>query len=153
MNSNNDSLPGITFTGPITVNGPMFDIHDNGHVEIHVKGPLEAQHKDDTGEIPSREAMIAAVLATAQQGYWWSSRSWAVVYRVYQMKGYMANVSQFVREVREWKVKTGYECSYDAVQKPLASGIFVGNPDKWEAQGAQGQAAKLAEALLKELAN
>lgn len=30
----NKLLPGVTFSGPITVNGPMFDIHDNHHVTI-----------------------------------------------------------------------------------------------------------------------
>ena len=30
----NKFLPGVTFSGPITINGPMFDIHDNQHVTI-----------------------------------------------------------------------------------------------------------------------
>lgn len=38
MANNNEDFPGITFTGPITVNGPMFDIHDNGAVNIHMNG-------------------------------------------------------------------------------------------------------------------
>lgn len=37
---------GITFTGNITVNGPMFDIHDNQHVHIHTNG----QGKEDGEE-------------------------------------------------------------------------------------------------------
>jgi len=107
---------------------------------------------EDVAQLPSREQMKWAVENTAQNGYWWSSRSWAVVYRVYQMKGYMAGISQFVREAKDWEVKTGFDCNYDAVQKPLAKGLLSGSPDKWVAQGAQGQAVKLAEALLEELA-
>ncbi len=38
MKENNESLPGITFTGSITVNGPMFDIHDNQQVTISTPG-------------------------------------------------------------------------------------------------------------------
>lgn len=30
----NKLVPGVTFSGPITINGPMFDIHDNQHVTI-----------------------------------------------------------------------------------------------------------------------
>ena len=30
----NKLVPGVTFSGPITINGPMFDIHDNHHVTI-----------------------------------------------------------------------------------------------------------------------
>ena len=34
MEKNNSNIPDITFSGDITVNGPMFDIHDNEHVYI-----------------------------------------------------------------------------------------------------------------------
>ena len=30
---------GVTFTGSVTFNGPMFDIHDNQHVHIGVQMP------------------------------------------------------------------------------------------------------------------
>ena len=92
--------------------------------------------------------MSEAVVETVKQGLWWSSRSWAVVYRVYQMKGYMNGFTQFVREVESWKVKTGFDCNYDAIQKPVSSGIYAGTPDRWEANGAQKQAVKLAKSLL-----
>ena len=29
---------GVTFTGSVTFNGPMFDIHDNEHVHIDMEG-------------------------------------------------------------------------------------------------------------------
>ena len=31
------------FAGPVTFNGPMFDIHDNQHVETHVHMKMEGQ--------------------------------------------------------------------------------------------------------------
>ena len=34
MAKDNGNTPDITFSGDITVNGPMFDIHDNEHVHI-----------------------------------------------------------------------------------------------------------------------
>ena len=42
MAENNQGIGGITFTGDITVNGPMFDIHDNQHVHIHTNGQGKA---------------------------------------------------------------------------------------------------------------
>ena len=102
-------------------------------------------------DMPTREAMCRAVVVTIKQGLWWSNRSWAVVYRVYQMKGYVSGFTQFVRDVYSWKIKTSFKCNYDALQKPISSGIYAGHPDTWEQNGAPSQAVKLAKALLKEL--
>lgn len=102
-------------------------------------------------DMPTCEKMCRAVVETVKQGLWWSSRSWAVVYRVYQMKGYVSGFSQFVRDVYSWKIKTSFKCNYDALQKPISSGIYAGHPDTWEQNGAPSQAVKLAKALLKEL--
>lgn len=115
------------------------------------KDDLQKTLQDALPAPPSSEQMKKAVEATVGQGYWWSSRAWAVVFRVYQMKGYYNSFAQFVREVNSWDVKTGFECNYDAVQKPIATGMFSGLPENWVSQGAQGQAVKLAEALLREL--
>ena len=40
-----NNTPNITFSGNITVNGPMFDIHDNEHVHIGdpVKGLIDKE--------------------------------------------------------------------------------------------------------------
>ena len=51
MTEKTQEMWGITFAGAITVNGPMFDIHDNEHVHIHANGrenetPLTASDKD-----------------------------------------------------------------------------------------------------------
>lgn len=109
------------------------------------------QSLEGVAEKPLRERMKQAVAAAFREGLCWSSRAWAVVYRVYQMKGYQGGYRDFVREVAEWGLKSDYKCNYDAVQKPVTQGILDGTPDKWKSQGAQGQAAKLAYALLKEL--
>lgn len=101
--------------------------------------------------VPTSQQMQQAVAATVKNGMWWSSRCWAVVYRVYQIKGYVHNYTYFINEVKSWKVKTGYDCNYDAIQKPMVSGIYVGNPERWEKNGAQKQAVRLADALMEEL--
>lgn len=132
----------------VYVQGNYVDVHDNEVVNLTIE---KATVQMEDSELPTREALIQAVAATEKEGLWWSSRSWAVVYRVYQMKGYKGSISEFVREVKAWELKTDHECNYDAVQKPMASGVLSGAPDRWKANGAQGQAVKLAEALLKEL--
>ena len=43
----NKTVPGITFSGAITVNGPMFDIHDNEHV--HIGQPVKEDMGNETG--------------------------------------------------------------------------------------------------------
>ena len=42
---------GVTFTGSVTFNGPMFDIHDNQHVHIGVQMP-EAEQQPQQQEAP-----------------------------------------------------------------------------------------------------
>lgn len=123
------------------------------HVDAVYIGDSPSEQQKLFPQLPSTEQMQKAVEATVAQGYWWASRAWAVVYRVWQMKGYMKSYAEFAREVGEWGLKTGFDCSYDAIQKPIASGVFSGMPEKWISQGATGQAVKLAEALLNELNN
>ena len=143
----------------VYVQGSYVDVHDNEVVNLSIdKATVQMQDEVKPSEVArpevlSEKEMKRAVENSASKGYWWSSRSWAVVYRVYQMKGYMASISQFVREVQDWEVQTGFECNYFAVQKPISSGMLSGLPDKWVKQGAQGQAVKLANTLLEELGN
>ena len=42
---------GVTFTGSVTFNGPMFDIHDNQHVHIGVQMPEPEQQKTQQQEV------------------------------------------------------------------------------------------------------
>lgn len=102
---------------------------------------------------PVPEAVIRAIEKTASDGLWFASTSWAVVYRVCQIKGYKKGFSQFVRDVSTWPftVKLPYECNFDAIQKPMTSGKLDGMPDSWGSQGAHEQMVKLGKALMEEL--
>ena len=42
-----NNIPGINITGGITVNGPMFDIHDNQHVHISHSGGMKQVAEDN----------------------------------------------------------------------------------------------------------
>ena len=155
----NELLEQMHQTGHIN-NGSKIEIvyvaSGGQHVETQINigaHPNEGSEKETKDNIPQPEAMTRAVERTMAQGYWWASTAWAVVYRVYQMKGYTGSISQFVREVEEWpwQKKPAYECNYDAVCKPIRSGRLAGTPDGWIKNGATAQYAILGTALLKEL--
>ncbi len=102
----------------------------------------------EENELPTKEMMCQAVKTTVKEGLWWSNRSWAVVYRAYQIRGYKGGYSNFLSEAKSWKLKTGYELNYDAVQKPNSKGLFHGDPSRWEENGAPRSAVILAIRLL-----
>ena len=52
----NKLLPGVTFSGPITINGPMFDIHDNQHVAIISSTKEEKSATSASKELTSETA-------------------------------------------------------------------------------------------------
>ena len=110
-----------------------------------------AHHKG--GELPAPEAMVWAVEKTINDGHWWGNISWSVVYRIYQMKGYQGNVSQFVRDVSRWSftMHIRYDCNDDAVGKPIRTGKISRSLDKWPEDGASSQFIILGEALMKAL--
>ena len=105
---------------------------------------------ESSSDVPLPEKMCHAAEKTQSMGLWWSMRSWAVVYRIYQIKGYKKGYSQFVDEVKGWPVKKpfDYECNFDAIQKPISQGMLDGTPDDWEKRGGLKQAIKLGRAML-----
>ncbi len=56
MDRKSSDALGVTFTGSVTFNGPMFDIHDNQHVHIGVQmqepGKQNAQPQEAPPEVP-----------------------------------------------------------------------------------------------------
>ena len=61
-----------------------------------LKTPSEAPVENTQHPVP--EAVIRAIEKTASDGLWFASTSWAVVYRVCQIKGYKKGFSQFGEE-------------------------------------------------------
>ena len=51
MEKKSSDALGVTFTGSVTFNGPMFDIHDNQHVHIGVQMPEPEQQKTQQQEV------------------------------------------------------------------------------------------------------
>ena len=121
------------------------------HVEtqINIGAHPNEGSEEPTSVTPPPEAMARAVERTMAQGYWWASTAWAVVYRIYQMKGYTGGIRQFVREVEEWpwQKALAFPCTYDSVQKPIVGGKLMRTIDKWKDDGAMEQMQKLGQAL------
>ena len=114
-------------------------------------GGISFQHVRRTGKsIIQPEVMATALEKTMEEGYWWASTAWAVVYRVYQMEGFTGSIRQFVREVKEWpwQKALAFPCTYDSIQKPIVSGKLSGSIDKWKEDGAPEQMERLARRLL-----
>ena len=104
-----------------------------------------------TEEEPDATIMCRAVEATMEQGLWWGSTSWAVVFRVAQIKGFKGSEQQFTQWVARWpwtKAPT-WPCTYIGVNRPVHSGHLTGDVEKWMGNGAQERQVKLAELLLK----
>ena len=114
----------------------------------------QSASEETTSVTPPPKAMARAVEQTMAQGYWWASTAWAVVYRVYQMKGYTGGIRQFVREVEEWPftMHIRYDCNDDAVGKPIRTGKISRSLDKWAEDGASSQFIILGKALMESLA-
>ena len=67
MNKEEKAIGGITFTGPVTVNGPMFDIHDNQKVEIVTPGglgerPGSGYTEDESSDVEDDDDELVAQL-------------------------------------------------------------------------------------------
>lgn len=64
MKREGDNL-GVTFTGSVIFNGPMFDIHDNQHVHVNVnKQPEQGEDKEldtphSSGNNDDEETLVA----------------------------------------------------------------------------------------------
>lgn len=60
---------GITFTGNITVNGPMFDIHDNQHVHIGIPVKDKVKEKSlQSGSEDVKEAKVMEEVVEIEEG-------------------------------------------------------------------------------------
>ena len=102
--------------------------------QTRVVPPLEQKPKRP---LPTAEAMNSVCQQTCQDGYWWSNRSWSVVYWIYMIWGYRGSVSDFIVEVAKWPVskQIKYTCNRDAISKPMKSVAMSLHLKRWKAEG------------------
>lgn len=119
----------------ITINGPMFDIHDNHHVVINATSSTQGEVNGSAmsaapspreragGEAPFEDVIKAA---EACQAYFWAQSSWAVVYCVCRDHLEMEmSMSEFERRVADYPLSPKTKpCPEGTIRK-----AFSNNPD------------------------
>ena len=147
----------------ITINGPMFDIHDNHNIVINAASPAQGEgcsSAKSTAPSPREraggEASFESVLKAAEacQSYFWAQSSWAVVYCVCRDHLKMTmSMSEFERRVADYPLKPGtYPCPEGTVQKTLVNNDYMRYPiSQWAKHGAKERVTLLVERLMEEL--
>ena len=143
----------------ITINGPMFDIHDNQNVVIHAASPAtskeeEATRQDDvtkrdaTEQVVSLDNVIKA--AEACQAYFWAQSSWAVVYCVCRDHLEMEmSMSEFERRVADYPLSPKTKpCPEGTIRAAFRDNDYLHySIHRWP----EGRSKALAEALMEKL--
>lgn len=143
----------------ITINGPMFDIHDNHNVIIHAASPTpskeeEATRQDDvtkrdaTEQVASLDDVVKA--AEACQAYFWAQSSWAVVYCVCRDHLEMEmSMSEFERRVADYPLSPKTKpCPEGTIRAAFRDNDYLHySIHRW----SEGRSKALAEALMERL--
>lgn len=147
---NGNSLTGVTFTGNVTFNGPMFDIHDNEHVHIGVEG---VENNMDVNKELNRELLAHAIVKCQQ--YFWANSSYAVVFCVcrdaYKMQ---ANKTAFEKMIEQlpYQGKRDFRCPQGTIANAFSDNqIYNENSNDWEQYNPLPRIIKLRDELRKEL--
>ena len=134
----------------ITINGPMFDIHDNHNV-IVMASPAQGEVTGQSPTEPTAPSFEDIVRASeACQSYFWAQSSWAVVYCVCRDHLKMdISMNEFERQVAEHPLKPGtYPCPASTVRSTLKNNDYMHSPlHRWP----EDRTKRLAEALMREL--
>lgn len=143
----------------ITINGPMFDIHDNHNIVINAASPAQGEgcsSAKPTAPSPQEraggEASFESVLKAAEacQSYFWAQSSWAVVYCVCRDHLKMTmSMSEFERRVADYPLKPGtYPCPEGTIRKAFSYSDYMHSPlHRWP----EDRTKRLAEALVEKL--
>lgn len=103
----------------ITINGPMFDIHDNKEVHNHfITSPAQTMN---ASEAKVKDALLILLDATDTEGnrIFTEKGQWYAVYKVLsECHGYPTKVSEFCDIMTNWGMdKVTPACSYESVKK------------------------------------
>jgi hypothetical protein len=142
----------------ITINGPMFDIHDNHHVVINAASPTPSKEEGHTQEdvakrdTPEQVASLDDVIKAAEgcQSYFWAQSSWAVVYCVCRdhLKMEMS-MSELERRVADYPLSPKTKpCREGTIRAAFSDNDYLHySIHRW----SEGRSKALAEALIEKL--
>ena len=135
----------ITFTGNVTVHGPMFDIHDNGQVTIMSTKEMA----EGTTEL-SKEVLGRAIKEVEK--LMWGQSSYAVIYCVLRDKfGYGDNATSFENDIMTFSSRLGlqYACPPTTISSAIYNNPYLKlHVDKWQKRGVKPRSLLLAEAFI-----
>lgn len=145
---------GVTFNGAVTFHGPMFDIHDNQHVETHVHYAAGGTaHLVTPSEQRVKEALEKLLAATDAAGkrVFTQQYQWYAVWKVLQEHQYPKSPKDFADTMQTLLGTTDPPCKYDSIRK-IGNNVpgAATNLASWKAlRGrADGQLKHLVEAAL-----
>ena len=103
----------------ITINGPMFDIHDNGVVKNYFTTPSD--NSMNTSEEGIKSALVALLEASDEEDrqIFTEKGQWYAVYKVLsECHGYPSKLTEFCDIMTNWGMdKVTPACSYESVKK------------------------------------
>lgn len=153
---NKEKVQGLSIVmNGITINGPMFDIHDN-HSVVLMTSSAPAQggvaEESPAPSVAQEEASFESVMKAAEacQCYFWAQSSWAVVYCVCRDHlGMDISMSDFERRVAEYPLNPKTKpCPKDTIRATFRDNDYLRYPiHRW----SKPKAKILAEALIKAL--
>ena len=104
----------------ITINGPMFDIHDNGVVNNYFTTSSEPKRMN-ASEDKMKETLLALLETTDEEDHriFTEKGQWYAVYKVLsECHGYPTKISEFCDIMKNWGMdKVTPACTYESVKK------------------------------------
>ena len=118
---NEEKIQGLNIVmNGITINGPMFDIHDNGVVNNYFTTQSEPKRMN-ASEDKMKETLLALLDATDEEGHriFIEKGQWYAVYKVLsECHGYPTKISEFCDIMKNWGMdKVTPACTYESVKK------------------------------------
>lgn len=111
---------GATFHGTVTFHGPMFDIHDNQHVETHTHyAQGGTAHLVTPSEERVKDALKRLLEATDENGkrIFTLQYQWYAVWKVLQDYGYSKDCRAFVESMQTMLPDTNPPCKAESIRK------------------------------------
>jgi len=148
---------GFTFNEDVTIQGPMFDIHDNQHVHFHGQGSFDEEDDEDEDEVEvnedylelSKERLAESIFNL--QSYFWGRSSYAVVFCV--LRDYFKfpnNQTLFEREIMSlpFKQMPDHVCAIGVVSSTFSDNPYMKlNVEKWKQNGASSRVMTLVHQI------
>ena len=114
------AVAGLTINGTVNVNGPMFDIHDNQHVETHVHyAQGGTAHLVTPSEQRVKQALEQLLAATDANGkrIFTQQYQWFAVWEVLQEYQYPKNFQAFADIIQTLLGTTDPPCKAESIRK------------------------------------